>query len=147
MKSLICDMATKRSATSSTSTPNSQTLYRHISTQMADANKLTSSAPPLISIAAWNCRGLATGLPYVEFLADLHDIVVLSEHWLWPFELSKLCEAYPNTCGHAVADSHLTAIFPEGVVEWASFGRNILKPPLYLELIQIESVLSLLNPH
>ena len=56
---------------------------------------LPVNQPPLyathtINIAAWNCRGLSQGLPYIEHLADGHDVIIISEHWLWPFELHNI---------------------------------------------------------
>ena len=36
-----------------------------------------------LSVAAWNCRGLATAGPYIQQLSLQND-VILSEHWLWP---------------------------------------------------------------
>lgn len=54
-----------------------------------------------------NCRGLSNGLPYIEHLADSHDVIVLSEHGLWPFELHKLNDVHPNMAGSAIADKRL----------------------------------------
>ena len=44
-----------------------------------------------ISIASWNCRGLHNSIPYIlELLSrDVH-ILILQEHWLWPFQLDQL---------------------------------------------------------
>ena len=60
-----------------------------------------------LSIATWNCRGLSNGLPYIEHLADSHDVIVVSEHWLWPFELHKLNDICPHMTGSATADKRL----------------------------------------
>lgn len=43
-----------------------------------------------VCISAWNCWGLANAVPYLQTLAEKSDVIVLAEHWLWPFELSKL---------------------------------------------------------
>ena len=40
----------------------------------------SSVASPSLKVAAWNCRGVNNALPYVEFLADSHDVIVVSEH-------------------------------------------------------------------
>ena len=52
-----------------------------------------STSPPTlqssdsIRIATWNCRGLHNSIPYIRHLiAKGIDILVLQEHWLWPFE-------------------------------------------------------------
>ena len=62
---------------------------------------------PVLRNAGWNCRGLSNGLPYCELLVDSHDIVIISEHWLWPFELHKIQSIHPNMTGTAIADSRL----------------------------------------
>ena len=62
-----------------------------------------------LTITCWNCRGLSTGIPYLNHILDSgSDIVVLSEHWLWPYELHKLSEIHPGYQGMGVADSRLT---------------------------------------
>ncbi len=39
----------------------------------------------------WNCRGLSNSLPHLEVLmAGGSQVVVLPEHWLWPYDLNKL---------------------------------------------------------
>ncbi len=46
-----------------------------------------------LRVAAWNCRGLSESVPYIEsLLLDDLGVLVLSEHWLWPFELERLNE-------------------------------------------------------
>ena len=44
-------------------------------------------------MSCWNCHGLSSSLPYLNSLMDLDEgskIVVLSKHWLWPYDLHKL---------------------------------------------------------
>ena len=41
-------------------------------------------------------------------LADDADIIVLSEHWLWPFDLHKFDRIHPDMKGTAGADSRLS---------------------------------------
>ena len=64
--------------------------------------------PKIVKIISWNCRGLNFSLPYVEVLADNADKIVLSEHWLWPFDLHKFDGIHPDMKGTAVADSRLS---------------------------------------
>ena len=33
---------------------------------------------------------LSNGLSYIEYLADNHDVIPISEHWLLPFELHNI---------------------------------------------------------
>ena len=49
-----------------------------------------ASLPKCLKIASLNCRGLHSSRPYIEDLAEGADIVALSEHWLWPFELGEI---------------------------------------------------------
>ena len=61
-----------------------------------------------VTVSAWNCRGLATATPYLNSLLESgSDIVILSEHWLWPFDLYKLDELHPSFSGFGCADSRL----------------------------------------
>ncbi len=46
-----------------------------------------------VKMSCWNCRGLSSSLPYLNTQLDPEEgskIVVLSEHWLWPYDLHKL---------------------------------------------------------
>ena len=44
-----------------------------------------------------------------NLISDGSDNIVISEHWLWPFELHRLNEIHPDYCGHGLADSRLTS--------------------------------------
>ena len=61
-----------------------------------------------LSIMSRNCRGFSSGLPYAEVLAETSDVLILCEHWLWPFEVHKFKNIHPNINGLAVADKRLT---------------------------------------
>ena len=62
-----------------------------------------------IQIATWNCRGLNNSIPYIRHLFSRGvDILVLQEHWLWPFELSELESIDPNYSHTAVCDNRLS---------------------------------------
>ena len=46
-----------------------------------------------VKMSCWNCHGLSSSLPNLNSLMDPDEgskIVVLSEHWLWPYDLHKL---------------------------------------------------------
>ena len=49
-----------------------------------------------LQVAAWNCRGLSQVLPYIQHLAEKNNIIILSEHWLCPYELHKLDDIHPD---------------------------------------------------
>ena len=62
-----------------------------------------------IQIATWNCRGLHNSIPYIKLLISKGtDILVLQEHWLWPFEMDQLESIDPNYTHTAVCDNRLS---------------------------------------
>ena len=65
--------------------------------------------PMPVKVTSWNCRGVSTAIPYLtdRILAD-SSVVVVSEHWLWPYELYKLDEIHPDFRGHGQSDARLT---------------------------------------
>ena len=48
--------------------------------------------PSTIRIAAWNCRGYKSSVPFLRQLLKANDIVAISEHWLHQNRLSLLNE-------------------------------------------------------
>ena len=91
----------------------------------------TSSHPPpssqhlhSIQIATWNCRGLHNSIPYIKHLLSKGvDILVLQEHWLWPFELDQLGSIDPEFAYTAVCDSRLS---PSSTLTRGCGGCSIL---------------------
>ena len=71
---------------------------------------LPLSLPPSsnLRITSWNCRSLSAGLPYAEVLAESSDILIISEHWLWPFEVHKFQNIRPDMNSLVVTDKRLT---------------------------------------
>ena len=66
---------------------------------------------PYLNISCWNCRGLSSSLPYIETLIENGSkILVLSEHWLWPYEIHKLNEINCDYEAVGKSDSRLTEI-------------------------------------
>ena len=62
-----------------------------------------------LRITTWNCRGLHTGEPYLHNLAERHsDVVVVTEHWLWPYEVHKLSTVHADFNSEVVVDKRLT---------------------------------------
>lgn len=60
----------------------------------------------MINLTTWNCRGLSNALPYLNHLTDEgSDIIVVSEHWLWPFNLNQLQDIPPHYTGFRFANS------------------------------------------
>ena len=63
-----------------------------------------------IVITCWNCRGLSLAIPCLRKLIDEGSkIIVLSEHWLWPYELHRLNEIHPDYSAAAISDKRLTS--------------------------------------
>ena len=90
-----------------------------------------SSSYNFLTVTTWNCRGLATATPYLHKLVERGaDIIVLSEHWLWPFDLYKLDEVHPDFTARALdmltpGCQKRPTIREEAVVEWAFCGENL----------------------
>ena len=83
-------------------------------------------------IASWNCRGLGSSEPYLKILSSSSDIILLQEHWLWPFELHKLSSIIPEYSTSGKADNKLTEEYnyTRGCGVLAFYGRNLLTSPL-----------------
>ena len=65
---------------------------------------------PNIGIASWNCHGLSHAIPYLQHLSETEDIIVLAEHWLWPFELPKLDSIVPGFQGIGISNTKLNEL-------------------------------------
>ena len=69
----------------------------------------TPAAQQSLTISCWNCRGCATSTPYLDHMVHGgSDVLVISEHWLWPFELHKLDELNQQFRGTGKADPRLS---------------------------------------
>jgi len=79
------------------------TLHSHLPQSHVDR-------PSTVSIATWNCRGLHNATPYIQMLLSKDiDVIVIQEHWLWPFQVDQLhliSEQYSFT---AVSDRRLNS--------------------------------------
>jgi len=49
-----------------------------------------------ISFCSFNCRSVKNCLPEIHRLCNLHDFVLLQEHWLLPSELGVLNSVHPE---------------------------------------------------
>ena len=59
-------------------------------------------------LTTWNCRGLTTGEPYIHQLAEEgSNIIVVKEHWLWPYESKRLSEVHPAFTAECSTDARL----------------------------------------
>ena len=91
----------------------------------------TASSPPhssqhldSIQIATWNCRGLHNSILYFKHLLSKGvDILVLQEHWLWPFELVQLRSIDSDFAFTAVSDNRLS---PSSTLTRGCGGCSIL---------------------
>ena len=91
-------------------------LKQHIHTSTSDVASPTLLSPSIpesnskssLSITSWNCRGVTNVIPYLNHLiGEGSDIIALSEHWLWPYQLHCLENIYPDFDGFGVSDSRL----------------------------------------
>lgn len=77
--------------------------------------ELSRNSPSLpkdqqLKITAWNCRGLTNSSPFLtKIIENGSEIIIVSEHWLWPFELNRLNEIDPDFISYGHADSRLTS--------------------------------------
>ena len=61
-----------------------------------------------LKLTTWNCRGFTIGEPYIHQLAeDGSDIIVVTEHRLWPYEAKRLSEVHPAFAAECSTDSRL----------------------------------------
>ena len=66
------------------------------------------SAHHKLKLTTWNCRGLTSGEPYIHELDNKgSDIIVITEHWLWPYETKRLSEVHPDYAAECTTDSRL----------------------------------------
>ena len=63
--------------------------------------------PVSLTISSWNCRGLKFSAPYLQVLSNTSDIILLQEHWLWPFELHSLSSVLCGFSSHGSCDKRL----------------------------------------
>ena len=84
-------------------------VLRQTNMEVPEAINSTSTTQRSLTISCWNCRGWATGAAYLDHLVQGgSDVIVLSEHWLWPYELHKLDEFNSEYQGLGKADPRLT---------------------------------------
>ena len=51
----------------------------------SNGGRATNSSQSNVSILLWNCRGFNCSEAYLKHLSRHGDIILLQEHWLWPF--------------------------------------------------------------
>ena len=57
----------------------------HLSNQPSPVMQFNADGPSVpLSISSWNCRGLNSSEPYLQYLSDT---ILIQEHLLWPFDL------------------------------------------------------------
>ena len=77
---------------------------------MPQNNHNIAESVETLKIVSWNCRGLHNSVPYIQYLiAAGYDVIILEEHWLWPYELNKLKSLNPNYVYTAVSDQRLNS--------------------------------------
>ena len=89
-------------------------------------------------ITSWNCRGYKNALPYINHLLESgSDVIALSEHWMWPFEIPELCHIHPDYTGFGRADKRL---HDQSTLSRGCGGVGLLwKKSIQTSLIEIDS--------
>ena len=64
-----------------------------------------------LNISSWNARGLKNSVPYMQVLSNTSDIILIQEHWLWPFELHSLSSILSGFTAHGLCDRRLNETF------------------------------------
>ena len=81
---------------------------RHLSSQPSPVvKKVSCTSLAERCISTWNCMGFSCSEAYLKHLSSHSDIILLQEHWLWPFKLQKLSSAIDGYSAFGVSDSRL----------------------------------------
>jgi len=62
-----------------------------------------------LSVCTFNCRSVNNCVPEIHKLCDTHDVILLQEHWLLPFELNTLNNIYPGFLSHGLSAVDVTS--------------------------------------
>ena len=76
-------------------------------TPITTSQESAAKEPVSLTISSWNCRGLKFSAPYLQVLSNMSDIILLQEHWLWPFELHSLSSVLCGFSSHGSCDKRL----------------------------------------
>src|SRR5437867_10502210 len=92
-----------------------------------------------LNICSYNMFGFANGLPFLNFLCQNYDIILLQEHWLTSNELNKLNSIHPNFTSIGV--SAMDKKIESGIVAGRPFGGTafLFKSSLLKHIKFIES--------
>ena len=96
---IIRNQLSALSTTGAVSSPSSQ----HCTEPNLSDTKLQK-----LCITSWNCRGIMTASPYLyQLIEEGSDIIAVSEHWLWPYQLCHLNNIHPDFVGFGFSDNRL----------------------------------------
>ena len=103
-------------AMTSTCNTHSVSVWRNNNSHSLSASYTRTVSPSRTSIqnnliiTTWNCRGLHNSHNYLlELISKGSDVIVLQEHWLWPYELSNLAALHADFSYTAVSDNRLNS--------------------------------------
>ena len=122
LRVIILKLHLHTALTSAVATPNVVRLWQSGNTrtlkEKSTESSTTGSLPPLssdqsinpsLTFVTWNCRGLSSGEPYIHQLAECgNDVIVVGEHWLWPYETERLANIHPAFSADVKTDRRLT---------------------------------------
>lgn len=107
----------------------SETVKSHKSNHPSNSPQSLSCTTKNIRISSWNCRGLPTAVPFINQLAKRTDVILLQEHWLWPYDLHQLDSLLQGFSSYGIADSRLSPLsqLTRGCGGVAILWRNLLQ--------------------
>ena len=122
LRVIILKLHLHTALTSAVATPNVVRLWQSGNTrtlkEKSTESSTTGSLPPLssdqsinpsLTFVTWNYRSLSSGEPYIHQLAECgNDVIVVGEHWLWPYETERLANIHPAFSADVKTDRRLT---------------------------------------
>jgi len=84
--------------------------------EIGNSNKQRMADNLRLKVATYNMHGLNQGSAFVEYLCEDHDVIFLQEHWLAPFDLSRLDSICSKMICFATSavDSKISSVLLEG---------------------------------
>ena len=80
-------------------------LFKQKSDLSTSITSYTTGKHSNVTITTWNCRGISNSVLYLLYLFENGtDIVALSEHCLWPYDIDKLLHLHPDYIGFGSCD-------------------------------------------
>ena len=76
-----------------------------------------------LSVCSYNCRSIKSSLPDVWTHCESHDIILLQEHWLLPFEMDTLSNFHYDFIAIGISAVDIS----QNILVGRSYGDTIFK--------------------